>query len=154
MFGVRFAKRAGCGLCIVFAPVAGNWQPLKTTSLSWSDQGLHDYKGVVWYRQHVTIPKTFEGRPIFLWFGGVGGRAKVWLNGTLLGTSKEPNAGLPGAPGTFRPFEFLASDALRLGEPNTVSVKVTNDRLAELGVSGIIAPVMFWSPRDPDWRPE
>lgn len=135
-------------------PLGGNWQRLKTTSRSWSDQGLHDYKGVVWYRQHITVPDRFKERPAYLWFGGVGVRAKVWLNGILLGTSKKPNAGLPGAPGTFRPFEFFASDALRFGEPNTVSVKVTNDRLAELGVGGIIAPVMFWSPRDPDWKPE
>ncbi len=42
---------------------------------------------------------------------------------------------------------------IRFGEENTVSVKVTNDRLAELGTGGIVAPVMFWSPHDPDWQP-
>jgi hypothetical protein len=134
-------------------PLGGSWQRIKTTSRSWSDQGLHDFKGVAWYRQDVVIPKAFETRPIYLWFGGVGVTAKVWVNGELLGTSREPNAGLPGAPGTFRPFDFLATDAIRFGESNTVSVKITNDRLAELGVGGIIAPVMFWSPHDPDWRP-
>ncbi len=61
--------------------------------------------------------------------------------------------GLPGAPGTFRPFDLLATRAVRFGAPNTVSVKITNDRLAELGVGGILAPVMFWSPHNPDWRP-
>jgi len=30
---------------------------------------------------------------------------------------------------------------------------ITNDRLAELGVGGIISPVMFWTPNDPEWRP-
>lgn len=134
-------------------PLGGNWQPIKTTSKSWSDQGLHYYKGVAWYRQQVTLPEKFKGRPVYLWFGGVGVKAKVWVNGVLLGTSREPNAGLPGAPGTFRPFDFLATEALRFGEPNTVSVKITNDRLADLGVGGIIAPVMFWSPHDPGWTP-
>jgi hypothetical protein len=134
-------------------PLGGNWQRLKTTSRSWSDQGFHDYKGVAWYRQHVVIPKTFEGRPVYLWFGGVGVTAKVWVNGELLGTSSEPNAGLPGAPGTFKPFDLLATDAIRFGKSNTVSVKITNDRLAELGVGGIISPVMFWTPKDPAWRP-
>jgi len=49
--------------------------------------------------------------------------------------------------------QFLAADAVRCGASNTVSVRITDDRLAELGVGGIIAPVMFWSPRDPAWRP-
>ncbi len=133
--------------------LGGNWQPLRTTSLSWSDQGLHYYKGVAWYRQKVTIPAEFEGRPVYLWFGGVDNAAKAWVNGELLGTNREPLHGLPGVRGTFRPFDFLATSAVRFGEPNTVSVKITNDSLAELGTGGIVAPVMFWSPHDPDWKP-
>ncbi len=133
--------------------LGGNWQPMKTSSRSWSDQGLHYYKGLAWYRQIVTIPAEFEGRPIYLWFGGVDNAAKVWVNGELLGTNREPLHGLPGVAGTFRPFDFLATSAIRFGEENTVSVKVTNDRLAELGTGGLVAPVMFWSPIDPDWKP-
>ncbi len=133
--------------------LGGNWQPIKTTSRSWSDQGLHYYKGDAWYRQQVTIPEEFEGRPVFLWFGGVDNAAKAWVNGELLGTNREPKHGLPGEAGVFRPFDFLATDAVRFGEKNTVTVKVTNDRLAELGTGGIVAPVMLWSPHDPDWMP-
>lgn len=133
--------------------IGGNWQPLKTTSRSWSDQGLHYYKGDAWYRTHVTIPEEFEGREIYLWFGGVDNFAKVWVNGELMGTNREPLHGLPGEAGTFRPFDFLATEAVRFGEENTVAVKVTNDRLAELGTGGIISPVMFWSPHDADWTP-
>ncbi len=133
--------------------IGGNWQPLKTTSLSWSDQGLHYYRGDAWYRSKVNIPDEFEGREIYLWFGGVDNFAKAWVNGELLGTNREPLHGLPGEAGTFRPFDFLATDAVRFGEDNTVAVKVTNDRLAELGTGGIVSPVMFWSPHDEDWKP-
>ena len=133
--------------------LGGNWQPLKTTSRSWSDQGLHYYKGLAWYRTKVTIPKRFEGRPIYLWFGGVDEAAKVWVNGILLGTNRQPRHGLPGEAGTFRPFDFLATEAVVYGEENTVSVKITNERLNELGTGGIVAPVMFWSPQEPDWTP-
>ncbi len=126
---------------------------MRTSSRSWSDQGLHYYKGVAWYRQTVTIPAEFEGRSIYLWFGGVDNAAKVWVNGELLGTNREPLHGLPGVAGTFRPFDFLATSAVRFGAENTVSVMITNDRLAELGTGGIVAPVMFWSPNDPDWKP-
>ncbi|HIE11621.1 MAG TPA: hypothetical protein EYP62_08405, partial [Kiritimatiellae bacterium] len=52
-------------------PVGGNWQKLRTTSASWSDQGLHYYKGLAWYRTQVEIPKRFKRRKIYLWFGGV-----------------------------------------------------------------------------------
>ncbi len=134
--------------------IGGNWQPLKTTSRSWSDQGLHYYiNNYAWYRTQVMIPKAFEGRDIYLWFGGVDTFARVWVNGELMGTNREPKRGLPGEAGTFRPFEFLATDAVRFGEENTVAVKVKKTRLAELGTGGIISPVMFWSPHDEDWTP-
>lgn len=135
-------------------PLGGNWQPLRTTSRSWSDQGLHYYKGAAWYRQAVTIPNGFEGRPIYLWIGGVDRIAQVWINGRYVGSSTEPKEGLPGAPGTFRPFDMPATAAIRHGRENWVTVKIEpRSHLAELGTGGIIAPVMFWSPHDPEWRP-
>ncbi len=134
--------------------LGGNWQPLKTTSRSWSDQGLHYYKGTAWYRTRVTLPDDFEGRMIYLWIGAVDRVAHVWINGHYTGSSTEPEEGLPGAPGTFRPFDMPATRAVRHGEDNWVTVKIeSRDRLAEIGTGGIIAPVMFWSPHDPDWRP-
>ena len=134
--------------------LGGNWQPLKTTSLSWSDQGMHYYKGVAWYRISVTIPEGFEDRPMYLWLGGVDRVAHVWINGQYVGSSQAPEEGLPGAPGTFRPVDMPATNAVRHGQENWVTVMIeSRDRLAELGTGGLIAPVMFWSPSDPDWSP-
>ncbi len=134
-------------------PLGGNWQPLKTFSRTWSDQGLHYYKGTAWYRTQVSIPEEFRGRRVYLWFGGVDEVASIWVNGQFLGTSQEPGEGLPGVPGSFRPFDVDATQALRFGggETNTVTVRVVNERLSELGTGGITAPVMFWSPHDPAW---
>ncbi|NQU39008.1 MAG: DUF4838 domain-containing protein [Lentisphaerae bacterium] len=126
--------------------IGGNWGRLRTKTASWSDQGLHYFKGLVWYRTQVEIPARFKGRKVFLWFGGIDEAATVWLNGQLLGTSANPGNGLPGVPGTFLPFELDASDAVRFGESNTIAVKVSNITLSELGTGGIVAPVMFWSP--------
>jgi len=128
--------------------VGGNWQRLRTTTASWSDQGLHYYKGVAWYRTQVDIPDRFEGRKVYLWFGGVDEKAKVWLNGQLLGTSVEPGPGLPGAAGTFKPFELDATAAIRYGQANAVAVKITNARMNEVGTGGIVSPVMFWARGD------
>jgi hypothetical protein len=34
-----------------------------------------------------------------------------------------------------------------------VVARVVNRALNELGTGGIVAPVMFWSPKDPAWKP-
>jgi hypothetical protein len=133
--------------------LGGNWQPMLTSTRSWSDQGLHYYKGVAWYRQKVTIPAEFQGKPIYLWFGGVDQLAHVWINGQFVGTSRQPEEGLPGVPGSFRPFDMPATKAVKFGEENWVVVKIENHGLSELGTGGIVAPVMFWTPNDPDWKP-
>jgi hypothetical protein len=133
--------------------LGGNWQPIKSSSRSWSDQGLHYYKGVAWYRQKVTIPAQFADRPVYLWFGGVDRLASVWVNGQFVGSSREPGEGLPGIPGSMKPFDLAATGAVRFGVENWVVVRTENKSLAELGTGGILAPVMFWSPKDPDWKP-
>lgn len=135
-------------------PLGGNWQRLKTSSRTWADQGLYYYKGDAWYRTTVTIPEQFRGRRILLWVGGVDEVGTVWVNGQLLGSNREPNEGLPGVPGTFRPFDLDATKAVQFGKPNTVTVRVTNLATNELGTGGITGPVMFWSPRDPNWAPK
>jgi len=118
--------------------IGGNWQRLRTSSESWSDQGLHYYKGLAWYRTAVEIPKRFRERKVFLWFGGVDEKAKVWVNGELVGESDV---------GTFKPFDLEVSEVVRFGERNVVAVEITNRKLNELGTGGITAPVMFWSPK-------
>ncbi len=138
--------------------LGGNWQSIKTTSRSWSDQGLHYYKGIAWYRQSVRISEKFKGRPVYLWFGGVDRLASVWINGHFMGTSREPREGVPGVPGSFRPFDMPTvredgDSALDFGGENWVVVRIENKSLSELGTGGIVAPVMFWSPRDPEWKP-
>ncbi len=138
--------------------LGGNWQPMKTSTRSWSDQGLHYYKGIAWYRQKITIPAAYENRPLYLWFGGVDRLASIWINGVFMGTSREPREGIPGVPGSFRPFDVPTvhedgSSALNFGGENWVVVRIENKSLAELGTGGILAPVMFWSPKDPNWKP-
>jgi len=114
----------------------GNWQTIKTSSSSWSNQGLRYYKGLAWYRQTVEVPQQFAGKRVFLWCGGVDESAKVWLNGRVLGISH-------GA--AFYPFELDATDAIRPGE-NVIVVCVSNQRVNELGTGGIVAPVLLYAP--------
>jgi len=133
--------------------IGGGWQPFKTFSKTWSDQGLHYYKGKAWYRNEFSVDPKFKDRPLYLWFAGVDELAKVWVNGEFLGTNREPLDGLPGVPGTFRPFDLNATKAIHFDRTNTVVVEVQNENLDELGTGGLVGPVMLWTPRDPNWKP-
>jgi hypothetical protein len=122
----------------------GNWQKL-SSDYSWGDQGLRYYKGLAWYRQSVSIPANAAGKKSFLWFGGVDEKAQVWVNGKYIGSS---------GVGTFQPFELDATNALKPGEENLFVILITNDKLNELGTGGIMGPVMIWSPKDPNAKPQ
>jgi hypothetical protein len=114
----------------------GNWQKVKTSTSSWSNQGLRYYKGLAWYRQTVDVADKFAGKRLFLWCGGVDEKAKVWVNGKAVGIS-------PGA--AFYPFEVDATDAVRPGK-NVITICVVNDVVNELGTGGIVAPVLLYAP--------
>lgn len=120
-------------------PRGGNWQRLKTSSSSWSNQGLRYYKGLAWYRQTINVPAEFKDQRLFLWCGGVDEKAKVWINGKLVGIS-------PGA--AFSPFEMDATDAILPGQPNLIVFAVNNEVVNELGTGGIVAPVMIYAPKE------
>jgi len=115
----------------------GNWQRIKTSSSSWSNQGFRYYKGLAWYRQNLVVPKKFKGKRIFFWCGGVDESAKVWINGKEVGISH-------GA--AMYPFELDATDQLKPGN-NVVVVCVANNRVNEIGTGGILAPVMLYAPK-------
>jgi len=117
--------------------IGGNWQTIRTSSRTWSDQGLRYYKGLAWYRQTIDIPAEAEGKRVFLWFGAIDEMAKVWVNGKLIGISPRV---------VFKPFELDATEAIRPGRPNTVVVCVSNETLNELGTGGLMGSVMFYLP--------
>ena len=119
------------------AHVGGNWGTIKTSTSSWSNQGLRYYKGLAWYRQTVDVPAKYRGKRVFLWFGGIDELAKVWVNGEPLGISPK---------GSFVPFELDATSAVRPGQANHVTVCVSNVTLNELGTGGLTGPVMFYAP--------
>ena len=123
----------------------GNWRTVRTSTLSWSDQGLRTYKGDGWYRQAILVPAAPKGAKIMLWFGGVDEKATVWVNGQPLGDS-------PGR--AFVPFEMDATAVVQPGAINVVAVRVRNARLNEVGTGGITAPAFFWSPAAAGHKPE
>ncbi|TCO55014.1 glycoside hydrolase family 2 protein [Actinocrispum wychmicini] len=80
------------------------------------DGGNNYYRGVGWYRRHVTPSASLAGKRLWLQFDGVNTVADVWVNGTKLGTHQ----------GGYATFRFDATATLKLGQDNVVAVRVTN----------------------------
>jgi len=75
----------------------------------------HDYNAVGSYRKSFTIPDSWDGRHIFLHFGGVRSAFYVWINGDFVGYSQ----------GSKTPAEFDITDFVQIGENNTIREYVT-----------------------------
>lgn len=120
-----------------------DWKPIKTYSLSWSNQGLRYLKGEVWYRTTTKVPAKFRSRKINLWFGGIDDKADVWINGKKLECLKK------GAAPSGIHWEFAATPSLKFGTDNVIVVKISNHVVNELGTGGITEPAMLWAEKQP-----
>ncbi len=45
---------------------------------------LKKYNGVAYYALAVTVPSSWQGREVYVYFGGVAKDAKIYLNGKLM----------------------------------------------------------------------
>lgn len=100
-----------------------DWKPIEVPG-QWS---LHGFwvRSVGGYQRTFEVPKNWQGQRIVLRFDAVYGETSVYVNGTLLGSRD----------GTFTPFEFDITEALRDGE-NTLAVDVNVQSLADKMASG------------------
>jgi hypothetical protein len=62
-----------------------------------------DFMAHVWYRRLFDLPADMEGRRVLLHFGAVDWEARVWVNGTYLGSHR----------GGYTPFSFDITAALK-----------------------------------------
>jgi beta-glucuronidase len=82
---------------------------------SWPADRRYPFNGVAWYRREFTAPPVQDGENVRLRFGAVFARARVWLNGTEMGTHE----------GGYTPFEFDVTRHLRTGS-NALAVEADN----------------------------
>ena len=65
------------------------WRDIKVTE-AWNHQGV-DHRGVAWYSTTFRAPETLDpGRPLWLYFGAVDGKVKVYLDGQPVGEQAGP----------------------------------------------------------------
>jgi beta-galactosidase len=69
---------------------------------------------VAWYRKHLFIPQSDQGKILQLEFGGIYRDSQVWLNGQLLGRH----------PGGYTSFFYDITRLARCGETNVITVRV------------------------------
>ena len=90
----------------MYAPACWNEQ---SSEYTW-------YMGTAWYAREFFIPKDWSDKLILFVFEGVNYKAKVWVNGVLLGEHE----------GGFTPFAFRTEKHLVFGSDNTLVVMVDN----------------------------
>jgi hypothetical protein len=119
------------------------WPKTKTISSNWDAQGLarDNRMGGVWYRTKIKAPeKLADGQGMGLFIGGVEDEARVWLNGTFIGSSGR---------GFSNPSVFDLTGAMKPGAENVLAVMVVRNSAAnEIGLGGILRPsFVFTGPR-------
>ena len=78
--------------------------------------GCVNYQGEVWYRKHFTPEETWKGKQLFLHFEAIMGKAKVWINGTLVNEHY----------GGFLPVIANVTEYLNYKEDNVIAVWADN----------------------------
>ncbi|WP_418945956.1 glycoside hydrolase family 2 TIM barrel-domain containing protein [Phocaeicola coprocola] len=78
--------------------------------------GCVNYQGEVWYRKHFTPEETWKGKQLFLHFKAIMGKAKVWINGTLVNEHY----------GGFLPVIANVTEYLNYEEDNVIAVWADN----------------------------
>lgn len=90
---------------------------------------------LLWYRKKFTLPEKFEGKRILLHFGAVDWKAKVYMNGSLVG----------GHTGGYCPFTIDITNNLSDGENELiVSVYDPTDEGWQQRGKQVLNPHGFW----------
>ena len=96
-----------------------------------------DYEGLAFYRKEFEIPADWAGKVIRLQFGAVNYLTEVWLNDEVVGFHE----------GGFTPFEFRVDEMAKVGEKNTLTLRVVGPIfLSDKEIDGMKALEM------PQWR--
>jgi exo-1,4-beta-D-glucosaminidase len=91
-----------------------------------------------WWRTEFSIPASAAGKHLALHFPGINYRANIWVNGKKIADKKE-------VVGTFRIFEFDATDTLKAGATNAMALEIFAPEKNDLGITWV-----DWNPTPAD----
>jgi exo-1,4-beta-D-glucosaminidase len=98
-----------------------------------------------WYRTEFSLPKNFDGRHVWLHFGGINNHANIWVNGHQIAGEKE-------VAGAYRTYEFEITPLMDGQKQNVIAVEAIAQTEKDLGINWV-----DWNPAPPDkdmglWR--
>ena len=96
---------------------AGKGRPVVVPHTWNTMPGLETYAGMGWYDRTVVIPRSWEGKTVFLRFAAVYHDATVWVNGTKAGDHRGSG---------FTPFRLDVTRLVRPGAVNVIRVAADN----------------------------
>lgn len=133
--------RGNAGLSPAVAPTAA-WRATDVTRDSWSALGLHDWFGGVWYRTDIVVAHRSAKR-VYLWLSRVDGAVRVFVDGKEAPYAPQPGSP-PGPLTTGGPLRFDVTDLVS-GAPQALAIRTDRTSLTELGVSGLMGPVVIYN---------
>jgi hypothetical protein len=78
-----------------------------------SEIGDVGYKGAAWYQRELQVPLSWKGKRVFLKFGAVDWKAKVWIGSKLVGEHE----------GGYTPFKLDVTNAVTFGGTDLLTVR-------------------------------
>lgn len=118
-----------------------SWRITDSAVQTWSDLGLLEYYGTVWYRQKVLLPKIAAGKKVLLWIAATDGDAKVFVNGKHIPFVNDKGEILEAASGYCKPFAFDVTSVIKSNTENQITIAGTRTFLNEMGSGGLLGPV-------------
>ena len=108
-----------------------HWADLRVDQ-PWTKQGYADHQGIAWYAVRVTVPDFQHGGRVYLYFAGVNGTCRVWVDGKPAGAQSISPAYMWQSP-----FALDVTELIRPARQQWITVQVHKDE----GDAGICRPV-------------
>lgn len=123
------------------------WKQTDVSKETWSNLGMHNYFGAMWYRTRIHLPEIAAGKSVFLWISSVDESAKVFINGASVPYADARGERHAEFTGCFVPVSFDITAAIHGGAENQVTILATRRTLNELGTGGLMGPVVVYCQR-------
>jgi hypothetical protein len=121
-----------------------NWKTTDSGVDTWSDLGLLDDFGTMWYRAKIKVPAIANGKKVYLWLAATDGSAKVFVNGKPIPYVNAKGETTEAASGYAEPLSFDVTSAVTPNSPNQITIAATRTDLNELGTGGLLGPAYLY----------
>ena len=120
-----------------------NKNPFKRTKSS-ACNSKENYFGKMVYRTSVAIPKVPDGKRVYLWLSRSAGEMQLFVNGKTVPWRTPEGDPRESYSRYATPTSFDITETIRSGKKNTLGFLCERQGLDELGVGGLLGPVVLY----------